>query len=679
MLFNRHWLLLAITLILPGCKIEIVSPENGGVTTQSGNYECASGETCVVDVVDQLFKEEFIAKAAPGYAFKQWAKQKKRLCGGKKGSCTIESSYAGLNELTMLILNSAANLILEPVFERATNNLAATSFDVISADPRIGYPLKVSMDIDAIETTENVRVAFFAIDKDRPTVRQFAIGAHTIERVETGNNALELELDVPTSLKISGPYYIGALVDAADAHDEIDEEDNETSTVVDFSPVQSPNLFIDYIEPDRTAIVLDRRSFDYQEQADLGVVNSDAGGTVTWGVKGAERPIDVEAFVVLRLTRSDAGGGGEPPVGVLSVGPTMSADAGTESYDVPLYLWNSEAERYMNAYEVDPVMGDTGVEEWLPVGPVGEFVVAGTEGREDVPVTEFDRRSAHLDFYFPGKLAEELEIALRKLNVLRGPAEPPPDLSAADIQALRDFLFGVEPEVLSSALCVSIRPVDRDIMEDQTDDNEICSPLALILPELPPNPPVPVPPPVPPLYRTPGSPVFFDELYRTDWGGRNFGFGVDFSASLSADNRGAIVTALGALPVRAFGRSFEFMRVEGRAQVLPVSERDNPPPGQNPGFTLELRHVGLSLYYKSVASGSLGPLQIFFTKEIADVERIVTIGPVPVKLKAGVAGNIGAEYSIAFGAAAGNGLELTTAPYAKIEAEAAASVTGSPR
>lgn len=541
----------------------------------------------------------------------------------------------------------------------ASNNLAASSLEIDSVDPRIGYPLEVSVTIEALQPTRNVSVTFFAVDKDRANVRQLPLGATTIEFVSPGRSTYELELDVPTSLETAGPYYVGALVDAADVIAESNEDDNEISAVVDFSPAQSPNLFIEDMEPDRNAIVLDRRAYDYEKQAELGVVNSDAGGTLSWGVKGAAAPIEVEAFALLRLSRSDGG---------------------ARTHDVPLYLWNSEAGRYMNAYGVDPVMGDTGVEEWLPIGPVGELLVASTEGREDVPVTEFDRRSAHLDFYFPGLLAEELEIALRKLNVLFGPLEPPPDLSEADIRALRDFLFNIEPELLSSALCVSIRPVDPSLVEDDTDDNEICSPLALVLPGLPPTPPPPVLPPVPPLHPNPGSPVFFDERYETNWGGKNFGFGVSFGASASADNRGFIVNGDGTVPVKAFGLDFEFMKLAGRAQVLPLSDRDNPPPDQSPGFTLELSHLGFTLSYITVPSGSVGPLQIFFSKEYPPEDKpkppkIVMIGPVPVKLEAGATGNIGAEYSIAFGAAAGNGLELSTGPFANIEVGVSAAVT----
>ncbi len=558
-----------------------------------------------------------------------------------------------------------------------TNNLAAISLEIESPNPRIGYPLEVSVTIDAIEATESVSVAFFAIDKDRPNARQISLGANIIELVDVGSDSYELILDITTSLEIAGSYYIGAVVDAANIVGESNEGDNETSTVTTLSPVQSPNLFIEHMDPDRTALVMDRRAFNYQEQVQMGVVNSDAGGTVTWGVKGAEEPIAVEAFAFLRLTRSDDTGG-EPPIVVFAIDPTPSEADTSSSHDVPLYLWNSIAERYMNAYGVDPGQGATGIEEWLPIGQIGQLLVEGADGREDVPVSEFDRKSAHLDFYFPGSLAVEIETALRHLDVPFGPIEPPPDLSAADIQALRDFLFGVEPEVLSSALCVKIRPSDPDVLEDRTDDNEICSPLALVLPVLPPNPPVPVSPPEPPIYLDPSNPVFIEQLFKTAWGGKSFGFGITFSASASADNRGVIVSAQGALPVKVFGLGFEFMKIAGRAQVVPVSDRDNPPPGQTPGFTLELSHVGLVLSSITVPSGTVGPLELSFSKEYPPKELNegikIPIGPIYVTLKAQVAGNIGVEYEITFGAEAGSGLATGLAPFANIEASAEAAV-----
>jgi hypothetical protein len=292
-----------------------------------------------------------------------------------------------------------------------------------------------------------------------------------------------------------------------------------------------------------------------------------------------------------------------------------------------------------------------------------------------VSLSEFDPRSAHLDFYFPGRFADELEIALRNLPVPFNPSEPPPDLSSADLQALHSFLFGATPENLSSSLCVNIRAADTSIVEDLGDDNEACASLALVLPPRPVVPPPPVLPPVPPENPTPTNPLLFETGFGSLWGGSFFGFGIDFSASASADNRGVILGVRGALPVQIFGQDVDFMAVDGRAQVLPLSERDNPPPGQDPGFALELVHLNQTLVLVEVDSGAIGPLQLLFTKQFKSKEKIVAVGPVPVKLTGSLTGNIGAEYTILFGAAAGNGLALETAPFVNVEAGASASVT----
>jgi len=535
-----------------------------------------------------------------------------------------------------------------------SNNLIADSLSVDSAFPRIGYPLDVTVTITALEDTENVSVAFFAIDKDREPVRQLPLDAATISQVHAGTSSYNLELEVPTDLEIPGPYYVGALVDAADFIGETSEDDNEASITTTFSPVEAPNLFITAMEPDRSAIVLDRNAYNYTQQAELGVVNSDAGGTVSWGVNGAEVPIAVEAFAILKLRRSDTGA----------------------THDVPLYLWNSDAERYMNAYGVDPKSGVYTGEEWLPVGTVGQSTATGADGNSTVAISEFDPRSAHLDFYFPGGLASELEIALRNLPVLFGdPTEPPPDLSAAELSALRSYLRGATPDNLSSDLCVSIRPLNHGIQEDLTTDNQACSTLALVLPPQPISPPDQVLPPVPPENPTPTNPLLFDIGFSSKWGGEFFGFGIDFASSATADNRGFIAGLDGALPVTVFGLSVDFMAVDGRAQILPLSQRDNPPPGQDPGFSLELDHLNQTLAYITVPSGARGPLQLFFSKEFKGKEKIVTVGPVPVKLKGALTGNLGAEYTIVFGAAAGNGLALEASPFVNVEAGASAAVT----
>lgn len=524
-----------------------------------------------------------------------------------------------------------------------TNNLIATGLDISTPFPRIGYPLELTIDIEAVEPTTNVTVALFAIDKDRENTRQLVLDTATIDLVVAGNGTYFFEVEVPTSLEIAGPYFIGALVDAADFIGETNEADNEASIETTLAPAEDPNLIVESLEPDRNAIVLDRDSYSYAEQAALGVVNSDAGGTLSWRVNGAPAPIDVEVFATLKLNRSDTG----------------------TAYSVPLYLWNSDEQRYMNAYGMDPQSGINTGEEWLPIGSVGQQVSQAADGGGAVTLSEFDPRSAHLDFYFPGGLASELEVVLRNIdtgNVLFSPTEPPPDLSSSQIAALNSFLRGATASDLDSDLCVEIRPADPSITEEDTRDNLACAPMTLVLPP-------------PQVGNTSNDPVFFETGFSTEWGGDTFGFGLDFAASASADNRGVILMGTGEAPMQVFGIGVEFMAVESRAQILPLSERDNPPPGQEPGFYLELRHLNQSLAYITLPDGRLGPLQLFFTKEFKGADKIVTVGPVPVKLNAALTGNLGAEYTIIFGPEASNGVALEVAPFVNVNAGASAAVT----
>jgi len=129
-----------------------------------------------------------------------------------------------------------------------------------------------------------------------------------------------------------------------------------------------------------------------------------------------------------------------------------------------------------------------------------------------------------------------------------------------------------------------------------------------------------------------------------------------------------------------FGQNIEFIKVEGRAQVLPISSRDNPPTGQSPGFSLALSHQRVILRSIEVTSGSEGPLEISFSKDVFGIEKTITVGPVPVKLAASLSGNLGVKYSISInenidGDPTGEGINFVTTPFANAEVSASASVT----
>ena len=571
------------------------------------------------------------------------------------------------------------------------NNLSAEALQVLSPDPRIGYPLEVEVSIAAEQPTQDVSVSFFAVntDDDPASARQYPLGTKMIELVDAGTGSYPLELSVPSSIDMPGSYFIGAIIDPVDLVAETNEADNETSVEATLAEQQFANVFIENIEPDRNVIWLDRT--DYEDPDLLGVQNSDAGGTLYLAAEGADTPIEVEAFVYLRLNRSDKG---DPPPDVI----LKHSDLGPGSYAVPLYLWESESKRYMDAYGVN-----TGVEEWLPVGPVEPQKIEGTE---NVRVNDIDRKSIHLDFYFPGRLAQTLEDALKGRVVPFGQL-PPPDLTAEDIRALETFLFGIStnPDALSSEICVEIRPADPSIIDRFPEDDEFCSALEF---RFTPDPVIPDPEPLPfvPRYTKPTNPGAFSTGFSSMWGGSVFGAGVDFGATTSADYRGVIAYGYGRLPVTIFGSPSEFMFGSARAQALP---KYNGAPTGEEGLNIKLNFLTLPLVDLNLGyfSKTIAPDKLSFTKQkrkprrcTADEEGegnigcvpeppiIVFVGPVPVQVATFIQGSIGIEFGVNFGPEEGptpiwnwsnvestdQNLNLTAAPFAKLEAGASAGV-----
>jgi hypothetical protein len=105
--------------VFSGCKIEVVVPAGGAVTTKSESYQCDSGDSCVIDVVDVFFNETLAALPDAGYTFLQWKKRDRGLCAGKCGNCSVVPSLAEVHELFMATLESDTTYYLAPDFGQA--------------------------------------------------------------------------------------------------------------------------------------------------------------------------------------------------------------------------------------------------------------------------------------------------------------------------------------------------------------------------------------------------------------------------------------------------------------------------------------------------------------------------------------------------------------------------------
>jgi len=488
-----------------------------------------------------------------------------------------------------------------------TNNLTASGLSVVSAEPRVGYPLEVNTLIEAKEFTENVSVSYYAlnksdVDQELDEVRQFFLATVTFPTVEPSVTEYLAEFPVPPEVDPPGEYVLQYIVDpgntVAETDDDLDENDNSNSGDVLLAPIGNPNLFIEELTLDSPVLLLynhpdNNPAQDGQMVQD--VHDSDAGATLVVGLEGALEPLDATVFVYLRITRD-------------------ALPLGQNTHDVPMYLWDSVAQRYVDAYGTPPDMN--GPPEGLSIGTLSPQMVAEVEGSEselylppDAGVEMVtgaedtddlhtsDRTSAHLDIYYPGGLAKEMKRILETLPsrpcppgfvctlAFEPPIVAPPDLTEAAIAALRSFFRGATKQsvrekktrfsIVASVVCGA-----SGCREDSLVDNEASVDVDVDLDLLGEEPFV---------RPAPAEPIKgVGEGTEAGFHGENFGVRFKFDSGASLDNRGAIAFVGGSVPVRIFkSPEFDFMRLDARAQVVPADD-PQPPEGETSEFDLVL-------------------------------------------------------------------------------------------
>jgi hypothetical protein len=104
-----------IALSLVACRIEIIVPDGGQVSSNSGTYFCAENARCVIDVIDTHFMETFSASAIEGYTFAGWRKKDRGFCGGRRAPCKLSTKDFAGKESLLAILASNETFYLEPL------------------------------------------------------------------------------------------------------------------------------------------------------------------------------------------------------------------------------------------------------------------------------------------------------------------------------------------------------------------------------------------------------------------------------------------------------------------------------------------------------------------------------------------------------------------------------------
>ena len=86
---TKYLLLPLVVLLLQGCRIVQVVPMGGQLVSDSHLYDCAAGQTCVVQIDGVPFSDTFTAVPAPGYRFVGWKTGAGSLCAGTATPCAV--------------------------------------------------------------------------------------------------------------------------------------------------------------------------------------------------------------------------------------------------------------------------------------------------------------------------------------------------------------------------------------------------------------------------------------------------------------------------------------------------------------------------------------------------------------------------------------------------------------
>jgi hypothetical protein len=115
---NASYKLLALftALVLTGCRLEIIVPKGGQVTSASGNYNCGEASTCQINISDGEFEDTFNALPNAGYRFVGWSETDSNLCEGLDSSCKLSLRTLPIS-LRNRILSSSSVGRLAPIFE----------------------------------------------------------------------------------------------------------------------------------------------------------------------------------------------------------------------------------------------------------------------------------------------------------------------------------------------------------------------------------------------------------------------------------------------------------------------------------------------------------------------------------------------------------------------------------
>ncbi len=129
--------IIILAALLGACKIVIIAPENGRVTSASGEV-CLAGETCVIEVSTADYEDVFTAVPNAGYTFKRWKAADGHFCGNGTGTCRLSTVGFDAFPQLMAVLASDDEFFMTPIFVSKSNPYDVQYWSQVAAEIEAG-------------------------------------------------------------------------------------------------------------------------------------------------------------------------------------------------------------------------------------------------------------------------------------------------------------------------------------------------------------------------------------------------------------------------------------------------------------------------------------------------------------------------------------------------------------
>jgi hypothetical protein len=110
---------LTMSIMVAGCKLVVIVPSGGDVTSASGTRNCSGGSLCEHNITADNFNETFTAVAKPGYVFAKWSTGSSGFfCKDSiNPNCVINNVGAAVNPVIESVIAGGQHFYIMPLFD----------------------------------------------------------------------------------------------------------------------------------------------------------------------------------------------------------------------------------------------------------------------------------------------------------------------------------------------------------------------------------------------------------------------------------------------------------------------------------------------------------------------------------------------------------------------------------